>query len=152
MAKAKTAPAAKASQKISYVDMVAKACESNGNKFTSRAAIKTYLSANFGFNGSALQKANLKKALAKFEKKGDKFRKPKNMGINKEAIAAKKAKMAEKKAASKAKLIAKREAAKAKKAAKKAALAAKRQAKKEKAAASKAKKLAAKKAKKSIHK
>ena len=125
MAKAKSTPAANATKKISYVEMVAKACEANGNKFTSRASIKTYLTTNFGFNGSAMQKASLKKALLKFEKKGDKFRKPKNMGINKEAIAAKKAKMAEKKAAAKAKMAAKREAAKAKKAAKKAALACK---------------------------
>ena len=69
MAKSKT-PAAKA-PKLSYADMVAKACEANGNKFTSRAAIKTYLASNFGFTGTAMQKAALKKALVKFVTKID---------------------------------------------------------------------------------
>ena len=93
--------------KLSYVEKVMKACEANGNKFTSRASIKTFLAANFGFNGSPAEKHCLKVALTKFEKKGDKFRKPKDMGVNKAKMAEKKAKMAEKKAASKAKLAAK---------------------------------------------
>ena len=64
----KTAP------KMSYVDMVTQACASKPGKFCSRSMIKSFLTANFGIVESASSKAHLKKALTKFEKKGDSFR------------------------------------------------------------------------------
>ena len=118
--------------------MVEEACKANSNKFISRAAIKGFLSKNHGFVDNAVCKNNLKKALVKFEKKGDKFRMSKEMMASKNKganLAAKRAKAAAKKAAAKAKMAAKREAAKAKKAARAAALKAKKQAKKDKIAA-----------------
>ena len=132
----------KMTEKMTYEQMVAKACESAGGKFMSRAQIKSFLTANFGYVNSAMAKNALKKALTKFERKGDSFR------VSKEAAkvkaAAQKAKIAEKKAAAKAKLSAKKALAKEKAAQKKEKLAAKKAALKEKLAAKKAK-LAAKK-------
>ena len=100
----------KMTEKMTYEQMVAKACESAGGKFMSRAQIKSFLTANFGYVNSAMAKNALKKALTKFERKGDSFR------VSKEAAkvkaAAQKAKIAEKKAAAKAKLSAKKALAK----------------------------------------
>lgn len=141
-------------EKMTYEQMVEKACEALGGKFASRTQIKTYLTKNFGYANSATAKNALKKALTKFEKKGDSFRVSKAMkgrkasamkkatqkvklvakkAVAKEKLAAKKAKLIARKAAAKEKLAKKKEAAKAKK----ALAAAKKTAKK---AASKAKK------------
>ena len=124
----------------------------------SRPAIKTYLTANCGFVDTAVNKVHLKKALAKFEKKGDSYKVKKTQrksNVNKEKIAARKAKAAakklalkEKKLAKKAAVAAKKQAAKEKKLAKKAAVAAKKKA----AAEKKASKKAAAKAKKAASK
>ena len=110
--------------KTSYVDMVEQACNANGGKFTSRAAIKSFLTKNFGIVDNATSKNHLKKALVKFEKKGDSYK-------------VSKAQKSAKSAAKKEKLAAKKAAAKAKLADKKAKLAAKKTASKEKAAAKK---------------
>ncbi|MEC7385736.1 MAG: histone H1/H5 family protein, partial [Planctomycetota bacterium] len=131
----------------------------------SRPAIKTYLAKNCGFVDTPMNKVHLKKALAKFEKKGDSYKVKKTQrktSVNKEQIAVRKAKIAakklalkQKKAAKKAALAAKKQAAKTKKLAKKAAIAAKKKAAAAKKAAAKAKKAskkAASKAKKTVKK
>ena len=94
-------------EKMTYEQMVEKACETLGGKFMSRAQIKTYLTKNFGYVNSAIAKNALKKALAKFEKKGDSFRVSKAMKEKKAG--------ANKKAAQKAAAEAKKTAAEAKK-------------------------------------
>ena len=114
-----------------YAEMVQAALESQSGKWMSRASIKSFLAKNHGYVDTPMNKSFLKKALAKFEKKGDSFR----MGKNTKDAAKSKAKAAIKKE----KLAAKKAAAKAKMAAKKAALAAKKQAAKDKIAAKKAK-------------
>ncbi|NRA43274.1 MAG: hypothetical protein HRU21_13375 [Pseudomonadales bacterium] len=148
-------------EKISYEDMVRKACESVSGKFISRAQIKSFLTATFGWVESPLTKNTLKKTLAKFERKGDSFRVSKDMKakaaaagktvLKKQKLAEKKKAVAEKKKALKEKMAAKKLAAKQKLAVKKEAIKAKKEAAKAKAAAkkeaAKAKK-AAKKAKK----
>ena len=111
---------------MTYVDMISSALESQSGKWMSRAMIKSFLTKNHGYLDTPTNKNFLKKALTKFEKKGDSFRKAKN---TKDADKAK-----AKKAAAKAKLAAKKEAAKAKILAKKAKMAAKKQAAKDKAA------------------
>ena len=133
------APAKKTTTpKMSYVDMVTQACSTMPGKFCSRTMIKSYLTANFGIVETASTKNYLKKALTKFEKKGDSYRAMKKSGVNKAKLAEKKAAAKAKLAAKKAKVAAKKAAAKQKAAAKKAAIAAKKTAKKEKAAAKKA--------------
>ena len=65
----------------------------------SRPAIKTYLAKNCGFVDTPMNKVHLKKALAKFEKKGDSYKVQKTQrksSGNKEKIAARKAKVAAK--------------------------------------------------------
>ena len=134
--------------KMTFEQMVTKACETVGNKFMSRSAIKGFLKENFGYSDSAMAKNALKKALAKFEKKGDSFRvskAQKSSGVDAAKKAAAKAKLAEKKRIAAEKAKAKKLAAQVKKAAAKEKLAAKKaakkaalQAKKEKAAAKKA--------------
>ena len=62
-----------------YEQQVWNACEALGPKFCSRPQIKTFLKENFGFNDSAMAKFHLKKALAKFERKGDSYRITKEM-------------------------------------------------------------------------
>ena len=136
---------------MSYVDMVEQACATKPGKFCSRAMIKSYLTANFGIVDNATSRNHLKKALTKFEKKGDSFKASKK--DNKEKLAAKKAAAKTKAAAKKAAAAAKKQAKKEKAAAKKAAVAAKKQAKKDKAAAAKVKKPAGKKTvKKAVNK
>ena len=80
--------APKVQSKMSYVDMVTQACASNPGKFCSRAMIKSFLTKNFGIVENASTKNFLKKALTKFEKKGDSFRAIKKSGVNKEKLAA----------------------------------------------------------------
>ncbi len=58
-------------EKMSYEEMVTKACDSMKGKFMSRAMIKSFLTANFGWTMSPLAKVALKRTLAKFERKGD---------------------------------------------------------------------------------
>ena len=144
--------------KMTYEDMITQACASMGGKFMSRAMIKTYLTKNFGYVDSAMAKNHLKKALAKFERKGDSFRVSKAMKqkgavaekkkLAMEKAAAKKAAQKQKAAAKKAALAAKKQAKKTIVAAKKAAAAAKKKALKEKRAAQKAAKKSKKAAKK----
>ena len=132
--------------KMSYVDMVEQACATKPGKFCSRSMIKSYLTANFGIVDNAMSKNHLKKALAKFEKKGDSFKASKK--ANTEKLAAKKTAAKAKVAAKKAAAVAKKQATKVKAAAKKAP--AKKKAAPKKAAAKKApakKKAAAKKRK-----
>ena len=134
---------------MKYVDMVEAACEALSKRggYVSRAQIKDFMQTHHGFVATPLAKNHLKKALAKFERKGDSYRISKEMRTAKGAKAkagASKLRLAAKKAAAKTKLAAKKQAAKEKTAASKAKLAAKKQAAKEKAAAAKAK-LAAKK-------
>ena len=155
------------SSKPSYVEMVTKACESTGARFTSRPQIKAFLEEHYGVVFNAGSKNALKSALGKFDRKKDSYRVSKDMkaaGMSqakkqaaKEKLAAKKAQEKAKKEAMKAKVVAKKQAAKEKLAARKAALVAKKQAAKEKLAAKKAaakakkapkKKPAAKKSKK----
>ena len=64
---------------MTYEDMITQACASVGGKFMSRSMIKTYLTKNFGYVDNATSKNHLKKALAKFERKGDSFRVSKAM-------------------------------------------------------------------------
>ena len=59
---------------MTYVDMVEQACATKPGKFCSRAMIKSYLTANFGVVDNATTRNHLKKALTKFEKKGDSFK------------------------------------------------------------------------------
>ena len=88
-------------------------------KFMSRTAIKKELTSQFGYADSAKQKNALKKALERFERKGDSYRLSKEMRDAESS----KAKVAAKKEAAVKKAVAKKEAAKskAKKPAKKAA-------------------------------
>ena len=99
-------------EKMTYEQMVQKACESVGGKFLSRAQIKSFLTANFGYVDSAMAKNALKRALTKFERKGDSFRVSKEAAKAKAAAA--KVLKAEKKAAMAAKLAAKKTLAKEK--------------------------------------
>ena len=90
----------------------------------SRAMIKTYLTKNFGYVDNNSAKVHLKKALAKFERKGDSFRVSKAMkqkGAAADKAKAQKAKAAEKKRAAAEKKRAATSAKKEKLAAKKAA-------------------------------
>ena len=66
--------------KMTWEEMVEAACDSNGNKWMSRQAIKGFLTKNHGYDDSPKCKANLKKALVKFEKKGDSYKKKKAAG------------------------------------------------------------------------
>ena len=65
--------------KMTYVEMVEQACNSNPGKFCSRSMIKTYLAKNFGVVHNAMARNNIKKALVKFEKKGDSYKVSKAM-------------------------------------------------------------------------
>ena len=76
--------------KMSWQEMVEAACDSVAPKFMSRAAIKSFLTKNNGFVETPTNKAHLKKALTKLDKKGDSFRKRKSTK-NTEAAKAKKA-------------------------------------------------------------
>ena len=128
--------------KMTFEQMVTKACETVGNKFMSRSAIKGFLKENFGYSDSAMAKNALKKALAKFEKKGDSFRVSKvqkSAGADAAKKAAAKAKIAEKKRIMAEKAKAKKLAAQVKKAALKEKLAAKKAAAKAKLLAKKEK-------------
>jgi hypothetical protein len=127
-----------------YEQQVWKACEALGPKFLSRQQIKTFLKENFSYNDSAMAKLHLKKALAKFERKGDSYRITKEMRTKAGAsakTAAAKAKASEKTAALKEKNATKKAAGVAKKAALKEKNAAKKKASAEKKAATKAKAL-----------
>ena len=76
--------------KMTYVDMVREACEAQKGKWCSRAMIKSYLTKNHGYVDNATNKNHLKKALPKFEKKGDSYRVSKamkNAGNDKTKIA-----------------------------------------------------------------
>ena len=146
------------SAKPTYEEMVGKACATVGNKYMSRASIKAFLKEHHGYTDSAMAKNALKKALVKFERKGDSYRVSKDMKLSGKAalkLAAAKVKAAQKKRAiaekTKAKklaLQAKKQAAKQKALAKKEAMNAKKQALKEKLASKKA----AAKAKKALKK
>ena len=63
---------------MTYVDMISSALESQSGKWMSRAMIKSFLTKNHGYLDTPTNKNFLKKALTKFEKKGDSFRKAKN--------------------------------------------------------------------------
>ena len=146
--------------KPTYEEMVTKACASAGNKFMSRVSIKAFLKEHHGYTDSAMAKNALKKALLKFERKGDSYRISKAMkeagqtalkkAAAKAKAAEKKAALAEKAKAQKAALQAKKQAAKEKALAKKAAQKAKAIALKEKLAAKKASLKAKKASKKSV--
>jgi len=135
--------------KMTYEQMVFKACDALcGGKFISRAQIKGFLTSNFGYVDSPMAKNSLKKALSKFEKKGDSFRISKAMkeqGSLKQKKLVQKAKLALKKQASKEKALQKKLALAAKKAAIKEKMAKKKEAVAAKKAAAKAK-IASKKA------
>jgi len=126
---------------MKYDEMISQACASMGGKFMSRSMIKTYLTKNFGYVDSAMSKNFLKKALGKFERKGDSFRVSKAMK-DKAAGAGKMKAQKDKAAARKKTVVEKRRASasakKEKLAEKKAAILVKKQAKKEKLAAKKA--------------
>ena len=84
---------------MSYAEMIEAALGAQPGKWVSRASIKAYLAANHGYVDNATSKNHLKKALAKFERKGDSYKMSK-------ALKAKKA-AASKKGANKQKLAAK---------------------------------------------
>ena len=65
--------------KRTYEEMVTKACATAGNKFMSRVSIKAFLKEHHGYTDSAMAKNDLKKALLKFERKGDSYRISKTM-------------------------------------------------------------------------
>ena len=77
--------------KMTYVEMVEQCCNANAGKWSSRAMIKSYLTKNFGIVDNATTKVHLKKALTKFEKKGDSYKvsKTAKKSANKEKLAAK---------------------------------------------------------------
>ena len=77
---------------MTWAENIIVACDSQKG-WVSRAAIKSFLSKNNGFVDNAVSKNHLKKALAKFEKKGDSYKVPKSMrksskGAEKKAAAA----------------------------------------------------------------
>ena len=121
-----------ASSKMSYVDMIQRACETLGvrGKFTSRAQIKRFMTDNFDYVDTAMAKNAVRNALQKFERKGDSFRITEQMRSTKQS--------AEKKAVLKAKASVKKAQTKEKSALKRAALRQKRTAALEKAKAKKA--------------
>ena len=80
--------------KLSYQDMISKACEELGPKFVSRVQIKKYLTQNFGVPDTPMAKLHIKKALNSFERKGDSYRISKAAGLQKKASAKAKAQKA----------------------------------------------------------
>ena len=88
---------------MTYTQMIEAALESQPGKWVSRSQIKTYMAKNFGYLDNATSKNHLKKALVKFERKGDSYKVSKALkaqkvaatkaAANKEKVAAKKAAM-----------------------------------------------------------
>ena len=134
---------------MTYVQMISKALEeAKGGKYMSRAAIKNYLVQNLGQTESATFKNAVKKALMKFERKGDSFRisqEMKQAESSKAKASEKRAKAAARKSQMAQKKKAKAAALKERRTARKAALKVKADAKKAKKAAAKAKKATKKK-------
>ena len=85
---------------MTWVEKVMEACDSQKG-WVSRPAIKAFLTKNHGYVDNGVNKNHLKKALAKFTKKGDSYKTPNTLR--------KGSKNAEKKAAAKAKAAARKQ-------------------------------------------